>query len=77
MENTLVKNKAEGNTHHHSTHVTEDELRTKTNAELKTMIHALEIDKDEQFLKTARKDELITAIMTNTEPKEADNGIDG
>ena len=77
LENTLVKNKETQTTTTHSPHITADELRTKTNAELKTMIHALEIDKDEQFLKTARKDELITAIMTNTEPKEADNGIDG
>ena len=77
LENTLVKNKPAKAESTHSTQVTEDELRTKTNAELKSMIHALDINKDDQFLKTAKKDELITAIMTNAEPKEADNGIDG
>lgn len=77
LENTLIKGKNVKNETSHSTHVTEDELRSKTNAELKSMIHALEIDKDEQFLKTAKKDDLITTIMTNAQPKEADNGIDG
>ncbi len=60
----------------HSNKLDEDELRTRTNADLKNLINAMEIKTDEQFLKTAKKDELITTIMTNI-PKEEQNGIDG
>lgn len=57
--------------------LTEDDLRTKTNADLKNLINALEIKTDEQFLKTAKKDDLITTIMSNSKNKEENNGIDG
>lgn len=60
----------------HSNKLDEEELRTKTNADLKNLINAMDIKTDEQFLKTAKKDELITTIMTNV-PKEDDNGING
>ena len=60
-----------------SNELTEDELRTRTNADLKNIINAMEIKTDEQFLKTAKKDELITTIMTNVPKKEDTNGIDG
>ncbi len=60
-----------------SNELTEDELRMRTNADLKNLINAMEIKTDEQFLKTAKKDELITTIMTNVPKKEEDNGIDG
>lgn len=60
-----------------SNELTEDDLRTRTNADLKNLINAMEIKTDEQFLKTAKKDELITTIMTNVPKKEEDNGING
>lgn len=60
----------------HSNKLDEEDLRTKTNADLKNLINAMDIKTDEQFLKTAKKDELITTIMTNV-PKEEDNGING
>ena len=82
LESKLVKsNETKQNNnqenHKHSSQLTEDELRTKTNADLNNLITALEIKTDDQFLKTAKKDELITTIMSNSHPKEADNGIDG
>lgn len=82
LESKLVKNNKNSQDSNqesqtHSTELTEDELRTKTNADLKNLITALEIKTDDQFLKTAKKDELITTIMTNSHPKEANNGIDG
>lgn len=61
----------------HSNKLTEEDLRMRTNADLKNLINAMEIKTDEQFLKTAKKDELITTIMTNVPKKEEDNGIDG
>jgi len=60
-----------------SNELTEDDLRTRTNADLKNLINAMDIKTDEQFLKTAKKDELITTIMTNVPKKEDDNGING
>ena len=60
-----------------SNELTEDDLRTRTNADLKNLINAMEIKTDEQFLKTAKKDELITTIMSNVPKKEEDNGING
>lgn len=60
-----------------SNELTEEDLRMRTNADLKNLINALEIKTDEQFLKTAKKDELITTIMTNVPKKEEDHGIDG
>lgn len=59
----------------HSKNLTEDDLRTRTNADLKNLINAMEIKTDEQFLKTAKKDELITTIMSNSGKKETENGI--
>ena len=61
----------------HSNELNEEELRTRTNADLKSLINAMEIKTDEQFLKTAKKDELISTIMTNVPKKEDDNGING
>ncbi len=58
-------------------HLTEDDLRSRTNADLKNLINAMQIKTDEQFLKTAKKDDLITTIMTNSPKKEIENGIDG
>ncbi len=60
-----------------STELTEDDLRSRTNADLKNLINAMEIKTDEQFLKTAKKDDLIATIMTNVPKKEDDNGING
>ena len=68
---TVVKKEEKSN------ELTEDDLRTRTNADLKNLINAMEIKTDEQFLKTAKKDELITTIMTNVPKKEEDNGING
>lgn len=61
----------------HSNELDEEELRTRTNADLKNLINAMEIKTDEQFLKTAKKEDLITTIMTNVPKKEDDNGING
>lgn len=72
-----VENKKEKTGTEHSAELNEEELRTRTNADLKSLINAMEIKTDEQFLKTAKKDELITTIMTNVPKKEDDNGING
>ena len=69
--------KTEGKKEQKSNELTEDDLRTRTNADLKNLINAMDIKTDEQFLKTAKKDELITTIMTNAPKKEDDNGING
>ena len=58
-----------------SNELTEDDLRMRTNADLKSLINAMEIKTDEQFLKTAKKEDLISTIMTNVPKKEEDNGI--
>ena len=55
----------------------EEELRTRTNADLKNLINAMEIKTDENFLKTAKKDELITTIMSNIQEKEEVDGNQG
>lgn len=73
----IQENKPEKQVNGYSSELTEDELRSKTNADLKNLINALEIKTDEQFLKTAKKDDLITTIMSNSHKKEEDNGIDG
>lgn len=57
--------------------LTEDDLRSRTNSDLRNLINAMQIKTDEQFLKTAKKDDLISTIMGNVRKKEADNGIDG
>ena len=57
--------------------LTENELKLKTNADLKSLINALNIKTDEQFIKTAKKEDLINLIMGKGTKKEADNGIDG
>ncbi len=57
--------------------LTEDDLRMRTNADLKSLINAMDIKTDEQFLKTAKKEELITTIMTNVPKKEDNNGNQG
>lgn len=61
----------------HSGELDEEELRTRTNADLKNLINAMDIKTDEQFLKTAKKDDLITTIMTNIPAKEDGNGNQG
>lgn len=61
----------------HSNELSEEDLRMRTNADLKSLINAMDIKTDEQFLKTAKKDELITTIMTNVPKKEDNNGING
>ena len=61
----------------HSNELSEEDLRMRTNADLKSLINAMEIKTDEQFLKTAKKEDLITTIMTNVPKKEDDNGING
>ena len=55
----------------------EDDLRMRTNSDLKNLINAMDIKADEQFLKTAKKEELITTIMTNIPKKEDNNGVNG
>lgn len=60
-----------------SNELTEEDLRMRTNADLKSLINAMDIKTDEQFLKTAKKDDLITTIMTNVPKKEDNNGING
>lgn len=60
-----------------SNELTEDDLRMRTNADLKNLINAMDIKTDEQFLKTAKKEELITTIMTNVPKKEDENGTQG
>ena len=60
-----------------SNELSEEDLRMRTNADLKNLINAMDIKTDEQFLKTAKKDELITTIMTNVPKKEDNNGING
>lgn len=61
----------------HSNELSEEDLRMRTNADLKSLINAMNIKTDEQFLKTAKKDELITTIMTSVPKKEDNNGING
>lgn len=61
----------------HSNELSEEDLRMRTNADLKSLINAMDIKTDEQFLKTAKKDELITTIMTSVPKKEDNNGING
>ena len=73
MNGVLNKDKKEKS----STELNEEDLRMRTNADLKNLINAMEIKTDEQFLKTAKKDDLITTIMTNIPEKEGNNGIDG
>lgn len=60
-----------------SRELTEDDLRSRTNSDLKSLIQAMNIKTDEQFLKTAKKDDLITTIMGGIRKKEANDGIDG
>ena len=76
LMNGIIKVEKNKETVKHSNKLDEEELRTRTNADLKNLINAMDIKTDEQFLKTAKKDELITTIMTNV-PKEDENGIDG
>ncbi len=76
LMNGIIKTEKKEETKKQSNKLTEDELKTRTNSDLKNLINAMNIKTDEQFLKTAKKDELITTIMTNV-PKEDDNGIDG
>lgn len=56
--------------------LTETDLRARSNAELKSLIAAMEIDADERFLRTAKKEELITTIMEHSR-KEAEHGLNG
>ncbi|MEE1043162.1 MAG: BMC domain-containing protein [Clostridia bacterium] len=77
LMNGVIKEDKEQPKQSNSKELTEDDLRTRTNADLKNLINAMEIKTDEQFLKTAKKDELITTIMTNVPKKEEDNGING
>lgn len=72
-----VEKKDENKTYEQSKNLTENELKLKTNSDLKSLINALNIEADEQFIKTAKKDELISIIMNKGIKKEADNGIDG
>lgn len=79
LMNGIIKTdtkKEEANTQN-TNELTEEDLRMRTNADLKNLINAMEIKTDEQFLKTAKKDELITTIMTNVPKKEEEHGIDG
>lgn len=69
--------KTEENSFDKSKNLTENELKLKTNADLKTLINALGIKTDEQFVKTAKKEDLISLIMEKGVKKEANNGIDG
>ncbi len=76
LMNAIIKVEKEKKQTKYTNKLDEEELRTRTNADLKNLINAMDIKTDEQFLKTAKKDELITTIMTNV-PKEEENGIDG
>ncbi len=76
LMNGIIKVEQKEKKVEHSNKLDEEELRTRTNSDLKNLINAMNIKTDEQFLKTAKKDELITTIMTNV-PKEDNNGING
>ena len=74
MNGILTDNKKEKKS---SGELNEDDLRMRTNSDLKNLINAMDIKADEQFLKTAKKEELITTIMTNIPKKEDNNGVNG
>lgn len=54
--------------------ITVDDLQNRTNSDLKNLIRAMNIPTDEQFLKTAKKEELIETIMSAAKEREGENG---